>query len=406
MSNWRSVDSIVLLRVAALLIGSAALVGCGQGEHAPDHSGHEEMTGMDMPGMNMAATTKAGLADTSLDAALRSPNAFVIADVESVTMQQEELPKDLEASGVIAYDPRSIRTISARAAGWIDKLYVKYRYQPVQQGQPLMSLYSRELVTEQENYLFLTRQEPKDPVMVSAAEKRLTLLGLTEDQIVELRNTGAVKRAVTYFSPAGGHLHESDRTEPTAPAGSMPMLEESSERLLLREGAYVEKGQTLFTIYGTRTLLALLNVRPEDAQDQITTGERVSIHLDGDTGLTMNGHVDLVEPVYREGASFMAVRVYLPNTGDSLPVGTRVTANIHMEPQSAWTVPSSAVVSTGLRQYVFVKGSGGYRARMVSTGRRSLDRIEVRSGIGPHDAIARNGQLLIDSESFLKATSP
>lgn len=241
--------------------------------------------------------------------------------------------------------------------------------------------------------------------MIAAVAKRLALLGMTEYQVTELSSTGSAKRSVTYFSPIAGHLHENDRAEVT-PDKPMPMTETRGEALSLREGAYVEKGQTLFTIYGTRTLLALLNVRPEDGQDQITTGERVSVHVDGDTGRTMDGHVDLVEPVYREGASFMAVRVYLPNTGDSLRIGTRVTANIHVEPRSAWTVPASAVVSTGLSQYVFVKGSGGYRARMVSMGRRSRDRIEVRSGIGPNEAIAGNAQLLIDSESFLKATSP
>lgn len=358
-----------------------------------------------MPEMNMALTTSADRADTSLDAALRSPNAFVVADVETVTMQQKELPMDLEASGEIAYDPRSIRTVSARAAGWIDKLYLKYRYQPVRQGQPLMDLYSRELVTEQENYLLLTRQEPEDPAMITAAEKRLALLGLTEDQVAGLRSTGTAKRSLTYFSPAAGHLHENDRTE-MAPVGSAPMSGTSGADLSLREGAYVEKGQTLFTIYDTGTVLALLNVHPDDGQERIVVGQQVSVYINGDTGRVIDGHVDLVEPVYREGASFMALRVYLPNTGDSLYIGSRITALIHAAPRSVWTVPASAVVSTGLRQYVFVKGSGGYRAHMVSTGTHWGDRIEVRSGIGPHETVAGNAQLLIDSESFLKIMSP
>ncbi len=405
MSNWRSADQRILLHTAMLLFGSAVLSGCGQGDDARVHSEHEGMQGMDMTEMDKSAKTSTDRADTSLDAALRSPNAFVVADVETVTMQEQELPMELEADGVITYDPRSIQTVSARAAGWIEKLDVKYRFQPVQQGQPLMDLYSRELVTEQENYLFLTRQEPKDPVMVAAAENRLTLLGLTRDQVAELRDTGTAKRSLTYFSPAAGHLHANDREEGT-PVGSMPMSRASREGLALREGAYVEKGQTLFTIYGTATVLALLNVHPDDGQNRIVVGQRVSVQIDGDTSRTIDGHVDLVEPVYRTGSSFVAVRVYLPNIRDSLRIGSRATAIIHAAPRSTMTVPASAVVSTGLRQYVFVKGAGGFRARMVSTGTHWGDHIEVRSGISPNEAIAGNAQLLIDSESFLKATLP
>lgn len=387
-----------------LLMGSAVLVGCGQGGGAQDHSSHEGMAGMDMPNMDMPPTTKAGQRDTSLDAALHSPNAFVVADVRTVTLRQDEMPMELEANGVINYDPRGTRSVSARTAGWIEKLHVKYRYQPVKQGQPLMDLYSRELVTEQENYLFLIHQDPKDSVMIIAVEKRLALLGLTDDQITQLRSTGSAMRSVTYFSPVTGHLHENDRAEATS-VGSMPMSGASDESLSLREGAYVEKGKTLFTIYGTGSVLALLSVHPNDGQDKIVVGQRVSVQIDGVLGGTIDGQVSLVEPVYQEGTPYVSVRVYLSNTGDSLRIGSRVTAVIHAAARSVRTIPISAVVSTGLHQYVFIKVSGGYRARMISTGTRSRDRVEVRSGIGPLEAIAENAQLLIDSESFLKATS-
>jgi Cu(I)/Ag(I) efflux system membrane fusion protein len=296
--------------------------------------------------------------------------------------------------------------VSARVAGWIDKLHVKYRYQPVQQGQKLMDLYSRELVTEQENYLFLTRQEPKDPTMLAAAGKRLTLLGLTEEQVADLRRTGVVSRAITVYSPRAGHLHEGAGAASNAATGPMPMAGSESRELTLREGGYVEKGQTVFSIYGTRTLIAQLSMHPSDGQDRISIGQKVTVRIEGDASSTVEGTVDLVEPVYRAGASLVSVRVYLPNPGDTLSIGSRITAIVHAPPRSAWVVPATAVISTGIRQYVFTKEAGGFRAHEVMTGVRSGEWIEVRSGIGPLQAIARNAQLLVDSEGFLKATSP
>jgi Cu(I)/Ag(I) efflux system membrane fusion protein len=401
MSNWRSADRWLPLRVAPLLIAAAVLAGCGGADEAQDHSAHGGM-----PGMDMSTPTNTLRPDTALDAALRSPNTFVVADLQTVTMQQRYLPVEVKASGVIAYDPRNVQAVTARAAGWIDKLHVKYRYQPVQQGQPLMEIYSRELVTEQENYLFLVRQEPEDPVMVAAAARRLSLLGLSQSMITGLRRTGSVKRTVTYFSPATGHLHENDREQAMAPVGSMSAPGGGVEGLSLREGAYVEKGRTLFTIYGTSSVIALLNVHPADGQERIAVGQQVTVHFDGDTAGQLEGRVDLVEPVYREGASVVSVRVYLMDPGGALRIGSRVSVVIAGAPKNAWSVPVAAVVSTGLRQYVFVKESGGFQARMVSTGRRSGEWVELRSGIIPQEPIAANAQLLIDSDSFLKATAP
>ena len=120
----------------------------------------------------------------------------------------------------------------------------------------------------------------------------------------------------------------------------------------------------------------------------------------------MEGTVDLVEPVYRAGASLVSVRVYLPNPGDSLRLGSRISAIIHSAPRSAWVVPATAVISTGVRWYVFTKESGGFRSHEVITGVRSGEWIELRSGIDAQQAIARNAQLLLDSEGFLKVTSP
>lgn len=414
MNSLRSADRTALLGVAAVLIISAVLAGCGnKGGKETDHSAHEGMEGMEMPkekgmqeGMEMPMTGDSTTVAKGLDAALRSPNAFVVANLDTARMERKELPMDFSATGVLAYDPRNLQVVSARAAGWIDKLYVKYRYQPVQQGQKLMDLYSRELVTEQENYLFLTRQEPKDPTMLAAAGKRLTLLGLTEEQVAELRRTGVVPRAITVYSPRAGHLHEDDRAAAVAAPGSMPMAGIVGQELTLREGGYVEKGQTIFTIYGTRTVLALLSPLPADGQDRIAIGQKATVRIEGDTSAIMEGTVDLVEPVYRAGASLVSVRVYLPNPGDTLRIGSRITAVIHAAPRSSWVVPATAVISTGVRQYVFTKEPGGFRSREVITGVRSGEWIELRSGIDPQQAIARNAQLLIDSESFLKATTP
>lgn len=398
MNSWRSVEQDRLVGAGLLIL--AVIVACGGNEeHGMDHTGHAGMPGMEMP-----PTARSLPADTGLEAILRSPNSFVVADLTTVTLQERELPMDFDASGTIAYDPRSVHVVPARAAGWIEKLHVKYRYQPVRKGQPLMNLYSRELVTEQENFLLLLRQGPDDAVMIAAAGKRLSLLGLTDAQIATLRSSGQVQRAITYYAPYTGHLHGTDDASSMA-TGSIAGGAEGAP-LSLREGAYVEKGQTLFSIYGTDPVLVQLDVHPAVGQDRIATGQAVTMRIDGPGGGVRDGRVDLVEPVYRSGSALVTVRTYLPDPGDTLHIGSRVSAVIHTGTRTAMAVPSSAVVSTGLRWFVFVREDGGFRARPVTVGARAGDWIEVRDGLGPAEAIARNAQLLIDSEGSINTPRP
>lgn len=374
----------------------ALLCGCDGDKARPvahtGHTGHEAS----------AAETERRLDTVQLDGVLRSPNTFVIADLETVSLSQREIPLHVKATGRITYDPRAARTISARADGWIERLHVKYRYQRVWRGAPLMELNSRELLTAQENHLMLTGRSPRDPDLITASAKRLELLGLDPGQVAVLERTRMPQRSVAYYSPIPGHLHENDPAAASL-APTMPMSGTAGTGLSLREGDYVEKGRTIFTIYGTDPLLVLLDVHP-DQQMHIRVGQRVSVLVEG--AGAVKGKVDLIEPSFREGGSFASVRVYVRNRMDSLVIGSRCTATIDGEDVSLPVVPASALVSTGLRSFVFVREGEGFRSREVATGLRSDAWVEVRSGITLSEDIARNAQMLIDSEAFLKNTTP
>ena len=63
----------------------------------------------------------------------------------------------VEALGSIAYDTRQVESISARVSGRVEKLYVRYRYQKINKGDRIMDIYSPELLTAQQNLLFLLK---------------------------------------------------------------------------------------------------------------------------------------------------------------------------------------------------------------------------------------------------------
>jgi Cu(I)/Ag(I) efflux system membrane fusion protein len=113
----------------------------------------------------------------------------IISSVSAIHPVKKIMQQKINAEGTIAYDTRQERNIASRYSGRIEKLYVKYMYQPVKQGEVLMEIYSPEMVTEQQNLIFLLSDPLPDQQMVSASGKKLLLLGMTEKQIDEVMKT-------------------------------------------------------------------------------------------------------------------------------------------------------------------------------------------------------------------------
>src|SRR3990170_1484807 len=136
-------------------------------------------------GMNLVEKVEKGekINNDVLSILLKPVNESVLSNVKTVFPKQKELSDEVEVSGIITYDTKQISAVSARVSGRIDQLFVKYRYQPISKGQKLMEIYSKELVTEQENFLYLIKNDSENKSLIVATENRLLLLGLTNEQI-------------------------------------------------------------------------------------------------------------------------------------------------------------------------------------------------------------------------------
>jgi multidrug efflux pump subunit AcrA (membrane-fusion protein) len=68
------------------------------------------------------------------------------------------------------------------------------------------------------------------------------------------------------------------------------------------------------------------------------------------------------------------------------------------------SVPRSAVLASGERSIVFLRGRDGtLEPRQVVVGVVNEDRIEIRSGVAAGDTVVASATFLIDAESNLKA---
>jgi membrane fusion protein, copper/silver efflux system len=360
-------------------------------------------------GMDLVMKEKGGtaIADISMEALLKPTNEFVVSAVQVTTMKQQELPVEVEAVGTIAYDTRQTGTISSRIAGRIERLYVRYRFQEVKKGQRIMDVYSPELMTAQQNLLFILKNDPTNVTLIDAARHRLLLLGMSESQVQQVVRTGKPLFSVAVYSNYSGHIHETTTLDPiaaTSPSAGATMAAtppSTTQELSLKEGMYLQKGQSVFTVYNPSRLWVLLNIYNENNR-LVKVGNAVRITPETAPGQNFRAQIDFIEPFFRPENKTFTARVYFTNRGMHLPVGSQVRATIFASDVSAYWIPKEAVLSLGIDKIVFLKEGGGFRAHKVEMGMQKNNMAQVISGLSRTDSIAQNAQYLIDNESFIK----
>jgi Cu(I)/Ag(I) efflux system membrane fusion protein len=342
----------------------------------------------------------ASITDTSLQFLLKTTNKYVVSQIKTVTLEQKELSVEFSATGRITYDTRQVSTVSARVEGRIEKLYIKFRFQPIRKGEKLMDIYSKELVTEQENYIFLLNNDAENKAIISAAESKLSLLGLTKGQIQSLKQFKKVFTTISVYSPANGHLHDIQEVKD---GGEMLMAPTQNEEPSIHEGMYVQKGQTVFNIYNTDRVWAVLDVYTE-RQNTLKIGQPIKLFVDG-TDDTITAKIDFIEPEISRGKKSVSARVYLDNSNGNLKVGSIVKGTFGSEKKNGLFLPAKSVLGLGINNVVFVMNGKLFETRKVELGIRTDGWVEIISGLDKKELVAENAQLLIDSEAFVKVNS-
>ena len=359
-------------------------------------------------GMDLVEKEKRSKAiqDISLDALLRPTNEFVIASLPLVSVKQSEEPVEIDVPGYTAYNTSSVGNIAARVSGRIEKLYVKFRYQKISKGQKIMDIYSPELMTAQQNLLFLLKNDKGNSSMIDAAKQKLLLLGFSEQQLEQVIQSGNPSMTVAVYSNYSGHIHESGTIGSMAGTANavdenMNATGQTTQELNLKEGMYVQKGQTLFSVYDPGRLWIMLNIYPQD-QFFVKVGDNVKIIPETKPEEDFRATINYIEPFFRKGSKTIAVRVNYDNSTLQLPIGSQVKATIFSGMHKGLWLPKEAVLSLGLDKVIFLKTDEGFKVHKISTGHMHQKLVQVTAGLSEKDLVAANAQFLIDSESFIK----
>jgi len=351
-----------------------------------------------MPGMNMG---KAAASAENMGPKLPPGSINVSADrqqflgVTYTTVAQQPLVRQIKTIGRVEYDERRLGFVNTKFAGWIENLYVNFTGVYVSKGQPLMSIYSPDLVSAQEEYLQAieaVRAIPggADPSiiartrdMVAAARRRLQLWDIEDGHIRQLEKTGTPRRTLDIHSPISGYVVEKEALQ----------------------GLRVQPGMNLYKIADISRVWIDADIYEYEVP-LIKLGQTAAVRLAYAPGVVFTGRVSYIYPYLDEMTRTVKVRLEFDNPDNSLKPGMYTDVVFDSTLGTMLVVPETAVLDTGSRKLVFVsRGEGRFDPRDIKTGYQGGGFYQVLGGLREGEKVVTSANFLIDSESQLSTAT-
>ena len=314
--------------------------------------------------------------------------------VRSEPAELRELERSVRAVGTIQANERLLYKVAPRFEGWIEKLYVNTTGQPVVRGQPLMEVYSPDLVSAQEEYLIALRgaSELQDSgpeaqaVMQRLAEgvlRRLRNWEISDEELETLQQDGKPSRLLVYRSAASGVVLQKPSVQ----------------------GMRFMPGEVLFEIADLSSVWVLADVSEQDI-GLVHLGQQAKLGIVAYPDRAFTGKVVFLYPTIDTETRTAKVRIELANPGGLLKPAMFTSVELvsgHARGK-VLAVPESAVLDSGARQVVLVRrGEGLFEPRTVRLGMRADGYLEVTEGLQAGEQVVVRANFLIDAESNLKA---
>ncbi len=322
--------------------------------------------------------------------------------VRSETVKRRTLRRVIRTVGRVDPDETKVFTINAKVGGWVERLYVNRTDQMVEHHEPLLELYSPELVSAQEEYLLALKEREKvkgspyqevkssSESILNAARQRLKYWDISDDQIKRLEEEGKITRTMTIRAPAHGGVTEK----------------------MVVEGQRIEAGESLFKIidhtsvwvYGELYEYELPFVRIGQMAKITPSYSPVDVYMAAVEHIYTHLGAITYTPEGSAEIRTAKIRFELRNPVHKLKLGMYVNVELEVETASnAVAVPDSALIDTGVRQVVIVdKGAGRFEPRDVKVGAKGEGYYEILKGVTAGEVVVTSANFLIDSESNLK----
>ena len=314
-----------------------------------------------------------------------TPEAIAMANIHTSRVTGASPEGKVSLTGKVNADEQRLASVTAKFPGRIERLFVNFTGQLIQEGERLATVYSPELLTAQKELLEGASSKETFPELYQAAREKLRLWKLTEKQIDEIENSGKLKEQFDVFADKGGVVTQRN----------------------VAVGDYVGTGSVLFNVVDLSRVWVMMDAYETDLPF-LKMGNDVSFTVAGVPGKTFNAKINYIDPVINAGTRTASVRAEIANPRGELKPGMFINAQIlsSLSPEnSAIAIPRTALLWSGKRSIVYVKVPGAeypsYEMREITIGPRMGEMYLVEAGLEPGEEIVTNGVFAIDAAAQL-----
>lgn len=339
--------------------------------------------------LQSAGSTPEGLATIRV-----GEEALKLSGVQTAPAVRDSVKRVVRTVGLVVPDETRVRRVQTKVSGWVEKLYTNFTGQTVRAGQPILALYSPELLASQEEFLkareaaakFASSSSPDvkslGEELLTSARRRLELFDVPRSFIAQLEKTGKVQRTVTLDAPVSGFVTAKD----------------------IFEGQKVEPGMPLFGVTDLSRVWIEADLYEYEAS-VVKVGQEATLTLAYDPGTSLKGRVTFVFPTLSPDTRTLKVRFEFPNPGLKLKPQMFADVTLALAAAQGVTIPDSALIDTGIRKVAFVETTAGtFEPRDVKVGIRGEGKAQVLGGVREGEKVVVKANFLLDSESQLRAT--
>ena len=378
--------------------GTLLLAGCGRNDagsaagkiakyHCPMHPavvsdkpGDCPICGMKLVPMDeeKKAASETASSVPGLTAVSIMPDARQRMGLTLGTVEKRPLVRTIRTSARIVADETRLFRVTTKIDGWVDQLFVSTTGQAVRRGDPLLTIYSPQLVSAQQEYLSAVKSAE---YLKESARQRLQLWDVSDEQIARLEKMGQVEKTLTLYAPANGFVTEKD----------------------VLAGQKIMPGEPLMVVADLSTVWGDADIYESDLP-YITAGMPMELTLPYWPEKNFSGKVSFVSPSLDRETRTLKIRLEIPNLESLLKLEMYGDATLSFSLGEKLVAPESAIMKTGERTYAFRDdGNGRLVPVEVKVGVRNDGYYEVLSGLNDGDRVVTSANFLVDSESSMRA---
>ncbi len=351
----------------------------------------ERTTGMASP--DAAPGAGAPSSEPSLVPVTLTPQRMQSIGVKTGVVEFRSVRDEIRTVGNVEADETRISDVQIRFAGWVQKVYANATYQQLRQGQPLLTIYSPDLVAAEQEYLVAKELLAQTTIpgaaagshgsrsLLNATTERLKRWQVPDREIARLKESGKIRREIEIDSPVSGFIIERK---------AFPNM-------------YVDPGMKLYSVADLSTVWVYAQIFQNDI-GRVKVGDPASVTVNAYPGQIFPARVSFIWPEVDRDMRRARVRLEIPNPELKLLLGMFVNVELGLPLGDRLVIPASGVFQSGTRQIAFVdRGGGTFEPRDIEVGARAGDDFVVLKGLSAGERIVTSANFLIDSESQLAA---